>query len=623
MSRAQAITLTGIAIMILVGAGAGVLFVLGQASEPPPRDSAPHEEVAAEPSAPPGPAAIEAVASDRSAVPESEEEEAPPVAGVNVSGRVVDLGGKAVPQIVVAAVDDDGEPAIRTKTDASGSFVLAATGLPCLVAVAEPGWTTIRRGEVTPDSPLAPALVLAAPSFSLAGVVVDPAGEPLAGAQIGIRSSLAGSDGRWNAESGADGSFLLATAPAIPGARLSTRLAEYKPDERTLDLPPPEPLRIVLEPAPPEGPVLTGTVVRADGTPVQNAAVSFGSARTRSNLHGHFRLVCGWFDAATPLVAAARRSSPAILAGYGAQVERDAKELPPVRLVLPAEELKISGRVLTANGASAKGWRVALADPTPLDPGGTSFESAEGQAGFRTELRTDARGGFEFGGLAPRSYTLLVSGRDRAARAEVLLRSDPVAAGTRDVVLNAPDGNPGDRIAGRVLTAAGKPVAGARVGLGRAATRGSSAEYGMQGRFRVVTGVDGRFEIAGAPASLAFLVVAAESFLPARIPLEPGAPRGDLTVRLRDRRELSFDGSRSDPQPDLLRAMAGGLPAAVWLSDTATPRATALLRLEGGLSEEIAVGEDVRELVLYRGCHEIGRVRLALDAEGSTLVVWP
>lgn len=633
MSRAHVITLSGVGLSILLAIGAAVIFVLGQSSVPGPGDSAPGQRRTVESSAPAAPGPADEPSRDRTAV-SADEDEPPPLSVVSVRGRVVDAAGTPVPGIDVGVLLEDGDPPILGKSDGAGSFLLAAAALPCFVVVVDPKWTTLRMGEVSVEAPLAPALVIAAPAVTVGGIVVGEDGRPLAGAHLGIRlekGALAelpgdpgqGFRGEWNAESAADGTFTFARAPAIARARLSTRLAEFRTDERTLDLPPPERLRIVLAAVPPEGPVLTGTVVHQDGSAASGASVSFGSARTRSDIRGRFRLVCGWYDAATPLVAAARRSSPLILPAYGAQVEREARELPPERLVLPGLELSITGRVLLANGGPAKGWRVALADATRLDPGGASTDFVEGLAGFRIDVRTDARGGFDFGGLADRPYTILASGRDRSSRAEVLVRSDPVPAGSRDVVLQAPEGNPGDTITGRVLTAAGRPVADARIGLGRPALRGSGSEYGMQGRFRAVSDAGGRFEIPGVPAGLATLVIVGESFLPMRLPLEPGQPRADLVVRVRERRELSFDGSSSSPQPDLLRVIAGGVPASVWRLDAATPRPAELLRLEGGVSGSIAVGEDVREIVLYRGCREIGRVPLVLGAEGPTRVVWP
>lgn len=590
-----------LALFAVLAIGGAVIFVLRQSSEPVPTTKRVVAEAPAADTALP----IQESAGDRTAVAPSEGEP-PPLPVVTVRGRVVDASGTPVPEIEVGVLGADEDSPIVAKSDRSGSFQLAATELPCSIVVVDPRWTTLRAGEVTEDAPLVPALVVAAPAVAVSGIVVDPQGRPLAGARLGIRAVR----GEWDVGSAADGTFTFARAPAIAAARLSTRLAEFATDERTLDLPPPERLRIVLVPVPPEGPVLTGTVARADGSSASGATVSFGSARTRTDIEGRFRLVCAWYDAATPLVAAERRSSPAILAGYGAQVECSVVEHPPVRIVLPGVALSITGRVLLPNGGPAKGWRVALADPTPLDPGGVSPDVVEELGEHRVAARTDGSGGFELRGLADRSYTLLAFGRDRSSGIEILVRSDPFPAGSRDVVLGTWDGNAGAAITGRVLSPTGTPVVGAHIGLGRPDPRGSGFEYGMQGRFRTRSDAEGRFEILGVPAGLVSLVITHEGFLASRTSLDPGKPRGDLVVRMRHRREFFFDGSAASPPPDLLRAVSEGKPVSARLFD-------------GRVSDPIAVDEDLREIVLYRGCREIGRVPLALAPEGTTRVVWP
>ncbi|MFN0009764.1 MAG: carboxypeptidase-like regulatory domain-containing protein [Planctomycetota bacterium] len=617
MSRAHSTLLGILACAVALALAGAVMFVLNQSSEPSSPGSTRAEPRARETSAPGAQLPIEAPSSDRAAVPASEDE-APPLRVVSVRGRVVDASGAPVPGIQVGILGEDRLATSIADSDGAGSFQLAAAELPCYVDVVDREWTTLRRGEVTAEDPLVPALVIAARAANVSGVVVDPQGRPLAGAHIQIaprrnallESSGRGVDGEWHAASSDDGSFTVSRAPMTSGARISTRLSEYAADDRTLDLPPPEPLRIVLAPVPREGPLLTGTVVRADGSAVSGATVSFGSARARSDIRGRFRLVCGWYDASTPLVAAARKSSPEILEGYGSRVECNVAERPPETIVLPEAPSSITGRVLLANGTPAKGWRVALADPTPLDPGGASTDFVEGLIGDRLDPRTDGSGAFELQGLLDRSYTLLAFGRDRSSGAEVVVRSEPVPAGSRDVVLEATGANPGAAISGRVLAASGEPIEGARIGLGRPYGRGSGWEHSMQGRFRAASNAEGWFEILGVPEGLAFLVVAREGFQPIRLALETGSSRSNLALRLREQRQFSFNGSASSPQPDLLRALSAGKPVSSW-------------RLDGGISGPIAVDEDVREVALYRGCLEIARVPLALAPGGTTLVVWP
>jgi hypothetical protein len=240
-----------------------------------------------------------------------------------------------------------------------------------------------------------------------------------------------------------------------------------------------------------------------------------------------------------------------------------------------------------------------------------------------SEVRTDSHGGFVLAGLADRPYTLVAWGRDRASRSELVLRSGPIQAGRKDVLLVPPDRDLPMSIAGRVVSSAGAPVAGARVGLGRPARSSTAGFYGMQGRFRTVSDADGRFELPAVPAGHAEIVVLGPSFLPARIELSNASDRREVVVRVRVRREFSLDTSSAQPPPEFARAIAGGTPAPLWRLDGAAPRTVDLLRLDDGRSGLVAVGDDVRELVLFRGPREIGRIPVSLDADRSTRIVWP
>jgi hypothetical protein len=551
-----------------------------------------------------------------------------------VHGRVVDPAGAALPDLEIGVRSDDGEASSTAKSGPDGGFSLAAD-LPCLLVVVDPRWTTLRVGEVREDAPLEEALVVAAPAVVLAGVVVDRAERPLARARLWIRLDPAGLaalpldpalgvSGAWTAASSSDGKFAFDRAPGVEGARLCTSLAGWRTDERALDLAAPDDLHIVLEPEEPAGPLLEGTVVHADGSPARGAHVSFGSATTETDSRGAFHLVCGWFEETTPLVAAARGFQPAVVAAYGSRLDPHARTLPTERLVLPGPALAIEGRLLGAGGDPCKGWRVALEDATELDPGGTLREVAEQEAGGRTEVRTDTDGSFRLEGLAARPYTLLAYGRNRLSHADIALRSEPIQAGSRGVILRAPDGLAVEPIRGRVLTLAGTPVPGVRLGLGRPAQPGSAAQFALQGRSRAVSGPDGRFEIGGAPAGLCFLVAASDALLPARIVLEPGARRTDLEIRVRQRRPLRFDGASASPHPDRVRALAaGGAPTAIWVLQDKIPVSAGIAPLVDGRSGPLAVGDEAREIAIYRGCVELGRVPIPAVSGESAVVVWP
>jgi protocatechuate 3,4-dioxygenase beta subunit len=543
--------------------------------------------------------------------------------GLQLDGRVVDLDGRPLPELALGVRGDERDPPPSSRSGAEGRFSLLVESTPCEVEVVEPGWVTIRCGAAE----LAPAgkelVVVAARALALEGLVVDPAGSPLANASLSVHLDASFES---SARSAGDGRFRFESLAAAPKVRLRTALDGWEPDERELALPAAEPLRIVLRQGTALSPLLEGAVVHSDGTPAPGALVALGAARARAGADGRFRLYCGWCTAETPLVALARGFQPAIVAGYGARIDPLAPTLPPERLQLPGPELVIAGRLVDADGAALKGWRVGLADPTPLDPGGNSRESAESESGARVVVRSDARGGFSFSGLSARSYTLLAWGRERASRLEIALRSEPVPAGTRDVLLRAGQ-NPGVRaLVGRVLDETGAPVADASVGLGRVVLQSGAPEFALQGRARTLSDAAGHFEISGAPPGTLYLVATRPGLLPRRIEIAPAARTDALTLHLEAPRPFRFESAGGPDAPDRLRALAAAGPAELWSLAGALPARIGCVRLGSGRSERLGVGPDAREIVIYRGLAELARFpappRASNDAAEAALR-WP
>jgi protocatechuate 3,4-dioxygenase beta subunit len=555
---------------------------------------------------------------------EAAEEELPPVEGMQVAGLIVDPEGQPLVQLAVGVRADERDPPVRARSLADGRFALQIEAAPCEFEVLEPGWTTVRFGEVQdPPGPGEPRVV-AARSQALEGVVLEPSGSPLAGAALALR--LEPGCAEFSARSGSDGRFRFDEAPALPKLRLRTALEGWETDERELALPAAEPLRIVLRPGQALGPLLEGTVVHPDGAPAPGALVALGSARARADAAGRFRLHCGWCAPETPLVALARGFQPAIVAGYGARIDPLAPSLPPERLQLPGPELVLAGKLVDADGAPLKGWRVGLADPTPLDPGGNPRESAEGESGVRVEVRSDVRGGFSFSGLSARSYTLLASGRDRTTRLQVVVCSDPVPAGTRDVLLRA-GRNAGVRaLVGRVVDETGAPVADASVGLGRVALPSGASEHALQGRLRTRSDAAGRFEISGAPPGTLYLVATRPGLLPRRLEIDPAARTDALLLRLDTPRPFRFEFAGGADGPDRLRAVAAVGPAELWSLVGALPARIGCVRLGGERSRRLGVGPEAREIVIYRGLLELARFPApprAANGETETALRWP
>ena len=641
MTRAHVVTISMIVGAILLAIVTVVVWVLGQGMEPAPgtsglpRAGAP----AVRPPPVPPPAVTEGTSGERSAVPAVPSDDVP-TAPRGVRGRVIDPAGSPQAGLEVGVLLPDDLDPVTARSGEDGTFHLVSPFPSCQIAATEPGWTTLRLGEAGLEDPPALATVVATRAGSVAGTVLGPGGEPLRRARIdafldeAFRASLPGDPslgirGKWHADTDGEGAFVIERVPIAPGTRLETSCRGFRTDVRPLDEIPEAPLRIVLEPLPPEGPVIVGTVVLEDGQPASGAEVCFGPVHEHADARGAFRLECSRFDEETPLVACLRGRQPAVIARYGSTIRAASGhaasgELPPERLVIAGMALSIAGRVVDEHGEGGKGWRVALQDGTVLDPAGGARGIAEARVGGRIEVRTGARGSFELTGLADRPYTLLVSGRDRRMRFETCARSQPIPAGTRDALIVLPSAEVGDSIVGRLVTASGDPVPGASVGLGRPAQPGTAAELGLQGRFRSTTGPDGRFEIAGAPTGLLRLVASAPPILPVLAVLEPDAERSDVRLVARERRTFVFDGSAAQPLPGWIRALDGaGSPVPFWTADAGTPRSLAYAEILEGRSEMLVLGDDAREIVVGRGGRELGRVPFAALPGEVARVRWP
>lgn len=421
------------------------------------------------------------------------------------AGRVVDPWG--APVAGVALVRADAETAVLTTSDADGRFTLesAADGVEppaseALLLAAGAGWMTLRGARL--DRAETELLVVAARGAPVRGLVLDDGGAPVAGASLEL---LLGAElfleldepldltsaVRRATLSSAAGAFDLGTCVVGAGVRLRAVCANYLPAELALpDLPwPPAPLVVTLHARDGLGPRLTGIVLDDGELPVPDASVRLGWRAATTDREGSFSLPTEGLDPAADLSIEKEGYGRRHIDDFGALLANRSPSSAPLRIHLGNGAHAIRGRILDQNGAPAAGWRVHA-----LETGEAELEelcAAATEWGRPTAgTPTDGDGGFELPGLSNRAYVVVA--HDPGSLQHV--RSDPLHAGARDVLLRASGGG---RMAVRFERADGSALAFARLACEVRFESAGAVWHEM--RALGETDRDGRFELPPLP----------------------------------------------------------------------------------------------------------------------------
>jgi RNA polymerase sigma-70 factor, ECF subfamily len=581
----------------------------------------------------------------RAAAPTSSAPEAapPPVTGSEpvptFVGRVLDLERRPVAGLEVfhesVSVQDPAEPVTlsgRARSGTDGSFELPRPAKPCRILAEGRGYATVLAPHLAGPPPPEPPVVFVAPAARYAGRVVDAAGAPIAGAEVGIYldqgfvrtlrpGTLVPSFALAKGSSDAEGRFALGPVGGCASAHVSAGAPGFRTAKLSLPAESAEGLELVLEPAQDDRPSLAGRVQHRDGRPAAGAWVSHGARAERTDEEGRFELVLEE-DSRPERVRA-------ILAGFlpaeqelAGLAEAERHELV---LVLGGEALAIHGRVLDGKGEPLAGVQVWTDDGERFGDierqlGDVSFslthaletviagaDSAQ-RDGRRT--RSDAAGSFALTGMVARRYALWAVD----PRTHELAGPLEVAAGSDDVVLTLA-GEPRERVAGRVLSYAGTPVAGVGVGVERARTGpdGVVRKHRADDGARVTTDAEGRFEFPSLCVTGTRLVLSSSDApreavveLAAEDDLEhlelAFAATCHLRVHLDDpSRATSLELRDERDEPLNVSFQIGGV---LCLSSG--------VQIEGGTSDVLTTDESARTLVLRKGNEESERIPLHL-----------
>lgn len=522
------------------------------------------------------------------------------VASTAIAGLALDGGGAPVAGLLVRLAAT-GESA---RCDARGRFELRTNALRSRIESADPAWIDVRAAEWQRGTAL-DALLVVAPAIELEGRVVDEQGLGLEGALVALvppadlalrvgRVLDASTRERWSTRSDAQGAFALHAAPALVSAQLRASDATREPAFATAPRVSTAGIVLVLRGVPDRGAgTLRGRVLRADGSFADRACVSLGSVTVPTDLRGEFTLALERALDTRELVAVEAGSLPARRVRPEAPSPAASGWPAFVELVLGAPALSVRGRVRDESGVACPGMRVWILDPTrlgfvgtvpiqlealaagaalpaealesraqPLASGGEPLFSSACPAKTPDALFswvvTDDAGVFEIGGLDEREYHLAALDPELGRGA----RSGPIAAGARNVELVVPESASFERVAGRVRTRAGEPVANVRIVPFVTAFQLEERIFG--GRVDVTryflarattTDARGRFEFGRiARAEVAF-ELSAEDILPAYASVEGVRDPLAFDIQVDGRVHLEIELAPRNEPPDSFRVL--------------------------------------------------------------------
>lgn len=490
LAAALAAAAVALAILLLLLQGPGEPSAA--ADGPPP----------AEPSTPapllPGPVASPVRAGARAPA------DPPAEARGGFSGRVLSAaGGSPIPGAeltfalggAASAVHTDGTGAFRFEPPFRGLWTLAAASAVGFLPFAPEWGTSPVLLDARPGAFVTGIEVVLQPAVRYRGLVIDPAGSPVPGAEVRILGAASGDSAlaplRERHASGPDGTFAF---EAPDGAWLEARAAGYSPGRAVLD-----------------------REVRAG----RRLVLRLGAAGERSS-------------ALLAIAGTVEREGAGPLAGALVTATGRGAELPAAQAVTDADgrfalrELPDGGYRVTASAPGlAPARRVARAGADDLvfrlSPGGslagrvTDRHSGAPVAPFvvtvlRPDLRRepsrslaviDAEGRFAIDGLAPGPAELVVSAPSHAPSApQPVTIPDGGAPATVEVRLSPPAG-----ISGQVRDRASRrPIAGAEVEAEGLADR--LAIFPV--RQRAITDAHGGFALSGLPEGRVSLFVRAD-----------------------------------------------------------------------------------------------------------------
>lgn len=563
---------------------------------------------------------------------------------LQISGRVLDVMGRPQAGFRVALVAA-GAPVVSVdESDGAGRFTAEVTSSRGRLIAVKEGWLPLRGTDLSPTNLDREHVLVVGRPIRLSGRVSDEDGAPVAAASVRFeldeRSwtdfpepldktfTPADVSHPWRVKTSAEGSFRIERAVAAPGAHLRVYADRYRPAGQAAPAVDTDALEIVLEEVDDEdGSValrVTGIVLDPEGNPMPGVGVRTNFRQARTDENGRFELE-GSFEPKDLVLATWKEGySPAVFEDLGRHLREHADAFPgvppdPITLRL-SEPLSIEGRLVGTDGRGRRGFRVILLDPTILDLYSVPFRTAEGPGwNTATEMVTGAGGRFEISGLRDRAYQLRFVDEDSLVSHE----SEPIEAGSRGVIVRLPLDVFRERLEGRVVDRAGRPIPKVSVRTSVILTESGTGHTSTSGK-STLTDSEGRFVLKEVPRRGLNLELAGETIVPETVEVPEEVPEDGLILTASRRCFIRVDAGESSPVPAGFSVLdaAGDELSIVSISPTGRS-STTWSRLEDGRSIPLAVEEDAATVVLYDDSHrEVARIPIA-PIPGEVLVVRP
>lgn len=560
-----------------------------------------------------------------------------PATPAKLSGRVIDVERVPVAGVKVRYSDPQHGPrdGFETTTDADGAFELEDLHGGGHLDIASAGWTNVLRPQFSAASGARELVLVVARSVTLAGTVVDDRGRAVQSADLavplpfGLRSRFdaildSSTAIEHSTKSDADGRFELKDVPLVADVKLVTTHAIHLADERPLPAHDDLGLEIVLRPVRAQPAHWLGHVVDDEGNAVEGAWVGCGEKSTKSGPAGEFALE---LETSSDAGAAADGSDTthlrAVKQGYlpAEVVHASGSTWPdPLTLRLGAPALSIEGRVVDVDGQPVAGAHVWTDEETrfgyiPIGSGEMSMHAVATVEGilrgdpWTRRAVTDASGHFALAGLLARDYRI-----HALDRTHLFAVTASLAAGVHNVELRMRGEPLHQRVAGRVTSLSGAPIAGIDVVLERKLAGIRSSEFERLESLRATTDAAGRFAFEKVSRAVHLVNLSGIDLETTGFhhPIGPDEDVGSLEIAVPMRVHVQIDAEVPAEFDEVAVLDARGEKLYVSVQHGESSYSMKEVAVQAGRTEPFTVSELGKTLVLYRNHLEVRRLPLEL-----------